>query len=242
MHERSARLLDLISAGHNYADDARRLEWIIEAVTPIPIESILDVGCGTGKHLAALRPRFAVAGVDLDPAVLAVASGRLPGVTLHLADMTAFDLGRRFDAVLCLGSAIGYALTVPALRQTVAGFAAHLNPGGVVVVSPWAYPEEWIDGHLDAEFLDLPEIKVARFAVSGRNGRVSTLDFHYLVAEAGSVEAFSERHELGLFTDGEYRAAFIAAGLTVSWLPKALEDSGLYVGVLPPPPDASPVE
>jgi SAM-dependent methyltransferase len=242
MHERSARLLDLISAGHDYADDARRLEWIIEAATPIPIESILDVGCGTGNHLAALRVRFAVEGLDLDPSVLMVARRRLPGVRLHQADMTAFDLGHRFDAVLCLGSAIGYARTLPTLRRTVAGFARHVKPGGVVLVSPWVYPEEWIDGHLGAEFVDLPAIKVAQFAVSGRNGRMSTLDFHYLVAEAGTVETFSERHELGLFTDAEYRAAFTAAGLAVSWLPGALADSGLYAGVLPLPPDAPPVE
>jgi len=62
---------------------------------------------------------------------------------------------------------------------------------------------------------------------------VSTLDYHYLVAEAGSVESFVERHELGLFTDAEYRTAFGAAGLAVSHMPDALADSGLYVGVRP---------
>ena len=231
MDERSARLLDLISAGHDYADDADRLEWIVEAATPIPIDSLLDVGCGTGNHLAALRPRFAVEGLDRDPAVLEVARDRLPGVTLHQADMARFDLGRTFDVVLCLGSAIAYATTLPALRQTMETLARHTSPGGVVVVAPWVYPEEWIDDHVSAEFVDLTEIKIAQFGVSGRVGAVSTLDFHYLVAEAGAAESFVERHELGLFGHEEYLAAFAAAGLGVTFIPDALADSGLYVGV-----------
>ncbi len=235
MHERSARLLDLISAGHDYADDAHRLEWIIESATPILVESLLDVGCGTGNHLAALRTRFAVEGLDLDPAVLTIARDRLPDVPLHRADMTRFDLGRQFDAVLCLGSAVGYARTTPILRRTVENLAHHVNHGGVVVIVPWVYPDEWIDGHVSAEFVDLPDIKVAQFGVSGQVGAISSLDFHYLVAKGGAVESFVERHELGLFSHEEYLAAFVAAGLDVSYLPDGLGDSGLFVGVKPAP-------
>jgi hypothetical protein len=39
------------------------------------------------------------------------------------------------------------------------------------------------------------------------------LDFHYLVATSEGVEHFTEHHELGLFTEEEYRAAFMQAGL-----------------------------
>ena len=233
MHARSARWLDLIHADHDYADDARRIVWLLETATPIPIETVLDVGCGTGCHLASLRGEFRVEGLDVSPSVLLVAAERAPGVPLHQADMTSFDLGRRFDAVVCLGSAIGYATTLPQLHRTLVGFARHLNPGGVALVVPWVFRGDWIDGHLDAELVDLPGIKIARVRRFGRAGDVSLVDVCYLVATLDGVESFSERHELGLFTDAEYREAFAAAGLAVSYRPDGLVDSGLYVGVKP---------
>lgn len=233
LHERSARLLDLIHAGHDYADDARRLEWIAEAATTIPLRTLLDVGCGTGRHLEALRGGFAVEGLDRSPAVLAVARQRLPGVTLHEGDLEEFDLGRRFDIVLCLGSAIAYAAMPARLNRAVANLARHANPGGVVLVAPWVFAEEWVDGHIEAELVDVPEIKVARISRGSRRADTSILDVHYLVGEAGGVECFQERHELGLFSDETYRAAFAVAGLDVSFLPDALADNGLYVGIRP---------
>jgi hypothetical protein len=49
----------------------------------------------------------------------------LPDVSFHQADLVSFDLNRRFDAVLCLGSSIGYIETLDRLRQAVATFARH---------------------------------------------------------------------------------------------------------------------
>src|SRR5262245_10817884 len=66
--------------------------------------ALLDVACGTGAHLALLCQHYDVAGLDLDPGMLAMARQRLPDIPLHQADLADFDLGRQFDAVLCLGS------------------------------------------------------------------------------------------------------------------------------------------
>ena len=40
--------------------------------------TLLDVGCGTGMHMAALRDRYACEGLDVDRAMLAIAAERLP--------------------------------------------------------------------------------------------------------------------------------------------------------------------
>ena len=56
---------------------------------------------------------------------------------LEVADMTSFDLGRRFDVVTCLFSSIGYVGTAERLDQAIATMAAHLEPGGTLIVEPW---------------------------------------------------------------------------------------------------------
>jgi hypothetical protein len=72
---------------------------------------------------------------------------------------------------------------------------------------------------------------------SGEDGPVSILDFHYLVATPSGVEHLTEHHELALFTDAQYRAAFASAGIPgdrIEHDPDGLMDRGLY---LARPPD-----
>jgi hypothetical protein len=59
---------------------------------------------------------------------------------------------------------------------------------------------------------------------------VSTIDFAYSVGTPAGVEQFTEHHELGLFTDEEYRGAFAAAGLAVEHDAEGLMGRGLYLG------------
>jgi ubiquinone/menaquinone biosynthesis C-methylase UbiE len=52
----------------------------------LPGQRVLDIGCGTGRFLAALAPKASVWGIDASPEMLAVARQRVPGnVKLKLA-------------------------------------------------------------------------------------------------------------------------------------------------------------
>lgn len=197
-------------------------------------ETLLDVACGTGKHLAELRRWFRVEGVDLDPELLVMARQRLPDVPLQQGDMRDFRLGRRFDAVTCLFSAVGYLTTLDDLRGAAYSFAEHLQPGGVLLVEPWFEPEAWIDGHLHALLVDDEDLKLARLSRAGRAGDLSLLDLHYVVATRERGEHFDERHTLRLHSRDEYRAALADAGLTVEHDPEGLIGRGLWIGTKPP--------
>jgi SAM-dependent methyltransferase len=232
MFTKSARFYDAVYSFKDYAVEAEKMDALIQE-RKSGARTLLDVACGTGKHLEHLRGRYDAEGLDLDPELLAIARERLPGVALHEEDMTTFDLGRRFDAVICLFSSIGYARTVEDLNRAVAAMARHLEPEGVLVVEPWITPDAWQGGYVGSVFVDEPDLKIARVDLPQRDGRVSRVDFHYLVATPAGIDRFEERHELCLFNHEEYVAAFRAAGLEVEHDPEGLMGRGLYVGCAP---------
>jgi trans-aconitate methyltransferase len=66
-----------------------------------PPASVIDVGCGTGSHAAALAARgFDVVGVDLDPAMVERATLLHPGIEFVAADVQTMRLDRSFDAAI----------------------------------------------------------------------------------------------------------------------------------------------
>ena len=235
MFARSARIYDAVYSWKDYPREAELVHELVQARKP-GAETLLDVACGTGAHLAELRRWYRCEGLDLDGELLAVARERLPDVPLHRGDMRDFDLGRRFDAVTCLFSSIGYVLTVEALAAGIAAMARHLEPGGVLLVEPWLSPEGVRVPQVGAVFVDEPELKIARVNAIEVDGRRSSFEFHYLVGTPAGVEHFTERHELGLFTREEHLEAFRAAGLAVEHDEEGLMGRGLYVGVAPSRP------
>jgi SAM-dependent methyltransferase len=226
---RSARLYDAVYASiRDYPREAAELDRLIQERRP-GARTLLDIACGTGAHLEHLTG-YEVEGLDLDPEMLGVARERLPNVPLHEGDMADFDLGKRFDAVVCMFSSIGYVRTAERLRSAVASMARHLEPGGVLIVEPWLSPEVWADRHVGAVFVDEPELKIARMNVGQREGDVSIFEFEYLVGTPNGLERFNERHELGLFTVEQHLEAFRAAGLEADHDPEGPMGRGLYIG------------
>src|SRR5262245_28961082 len=121
MYTRSADFYDALYAFKNYDKEARLLIDLIRQRRP-GAESLLDVGCGTGKHLDVFREHFRVEGVDSNAALL-VGAERRCGAPMHQADMRTFNLGHRFDVVTCLFSAVGSLPEVADLHRAVARMA-----------------------------------------------------------------------------------------------------------------------
>jgi SAM-dependent methyltransferase len=216
--------------GKDYAAEAAWLRAAIAVGKP-GAKRVLDVACGTGAHLRFLHRQFEVAGEDADPAMIAIARERLPGVPLKVGRMQDLVVTEPFDAVMCLFSSIGYVADEAELRTTLARFAAAVNDGGLVIVEPWFGPDDFASGTMDASWVDQPQLKIARIGMTERYGTTAVIRYDYLVGEPTGVSSFSETHRLQLFSDEQYRAAFEAAGLKVRDERSDLFGRGLYIGV-----------
>ena len=233
MFTKSAAFYDLVYGFKDYAAEADKVRLVIDAANNSGGRRLLDVACGTGQHLQHLQEHFDAEGLDLDPELLKIAQRRLPDLPFTQADMVDFDMGRRFDVVVCLFSSIGYVGTVEKLRLTARTFSRHVAPGGVVVVEPWLPPDAFRPGHVQALLAETADLKVARMSSSDLTADRWVLNFHYLVGTPNGVEHFTEQHHLGLFTTEDYVNAFTDAGLHVNYDPDGISGRGLLVGVKP---------
>ncbi|HJR45864.1 MAG TPA: class I SAM-dependent methyltransferase [Actinomycetota bacterium] len=232
MFNKTARFYDALYSWKDYRGEIEKLLAIIDRHVP-KAGSLLDVACGTGKHLELLRDRFDVEGVDLDPELLDIARARNRGLSLHLADMRELDLGRTFDVVMCLFSSIGYVGTKTGLERATAALAAHVAPGGVLLIEPWFSPQTFQpEGHIGWLAVDEPDLKIVRADLPREEDGVSIIDFHYLIATHDGIDYVTERHELGLFTPQQHRAAITAAGLELREEDEFM-GRGLYVATRP---------
>lgn len=234
MYEKSARIYDLLYVGtgiKDYEAETAELRRIIEEANP-GARTLLDVACGTGAHLAALSRWYEVEGADISPAMLEVARGRVPGIALHQVDMRTIALGKTFDAVICLFSSIGYITDPTEMRSTVARLAAHVAPGGVLILDGWVRPDAWRDGYRpEPEIARDDEVTVVRLAAARREGNITELDMHHLVQTARGIEYFMEQHRLALTPTEGYVAAVESAGLAARAIPDYMPGRDRVVGL-----------
>ena len=227
----SAELYDLIySSFKDYSQEARQIATLLRSIHP-QCRTILDVACGTGEHAHHLVAHhgFDVDGLDLDPTFVEIAQAKHPAGQFHEANMVEFHLGRRYDAVLCLFSSIGYARTLPDVCRALACFREHLGTDGVVIVEPWFTPEVMEHGRTDTRTVKAPGLRVVRVSHSEVHDRLSRFRFDYEILAPDGVRHVSEVHELGLFTTDEMLRSFEASGLTAEYDSQGLTGRGLFI-------------
>ena len=216
--------------GKDYPKEVEKAHKIIQKYYRSGGVNLLDVACGTGTHAGFLAKYYKVEGMDLDEDMVTLARTKLPKIRFFQGDMIDFNLNRRFDAITCLFSAIGYVKTNANLSKAIKAMTRHLREGGVLLVEPWFSAEQWTVGSPRALHADTEEMKISRISLSGKRRKISILDFHYLVGTTDGVEYFTEHHELGLFSHQDYLNAFHKAGLEVFHDKKGLDGRGLYIG------------
>ena len=229
MYEKSAIYYDVIYSFKNYEKEAGKIHQLIQQHKRSPGRTLLDVACGTGGHLAFLPQHYEVEGLDVNPDMLKIARQKYSDIRFHQGEMASFDLNRKFDAIICLFSSIGYVKTKQRLHQTIQNMAHHLQPGGVLIIEPWFSPEAFTSGTVHGLWVDKPDLKIARINISLVRDNLSIMDMHHLIGTPETVEHFIERHEMALFTHEEYLEAFRTANMEVTHEREGLTGRGLYV-------------
>ncbi len=107
-------------------------------------DSIIDVACGTGIVARVARERTGarrIVGIDLNPAMLAVAQDRGPNIEWRIGDATALPVaeGETFSAAVCQQGL----QFIPDRKAAIAEIRRVLSPGGHLAVSTWQSDENF---------------------------------------------------------------------------------------------------
>jgi ubiquinone/menaquinone biosynthesis C-methylase UbiE len=98
----------------DYASEARAITGLIERYRP-GSTNVLELACGSGLFMEQFAQTYSVTGVYTSTDMLAAARRGLRSARLIKEDMSNFNLGRQYDAVLCLFGSIAYVRTLERL-------------------------------------------------------------------------------------------------------------------------------
>lgn len=216
--EQYAAWYDAFNKSKDYSAEARYLLAQVERWVPAP-RNWLDVGCGTGTHLACLAALgLSVEGVDGSAGMLAMARMAHPAIPFHLARAEDFDLPGDRDVVSMLFHVLSYQTTDTAVERTLENAAGHLAPHGVLTFDFW---HSWGVLHdppgLRVRQANLGHRTIFRIARPSEGRLLRKVDIHYEFrwdSPEGPL-AHEETHSMRHFTREELESFLRRAGLEV---------------------------
>jgi len=130
LYKHFSKVYDLFNTNYDWC-----IQFVEEAIEEHTegVQSLLELACGTGNILQHFVGKYEVSGLDLSASMLAQAREKLPGVPLYEMDMSAFELDKTYDAILCMYDSINHLLEYDDWIGTFNSVRRHLNPGGVFV-------------------------------------------------------------------------------------------------------------
>jgi len=204
--------------------------------------TLLDVGCGTGRHAAEfVRNGFATFGLDCSKDMIEKARAKVPAVEFHVGYSYDFSLGRRMDIAVSLFHVMSYQTTNRDLFASFQNISRHLNNGGVFIFDFW---------YGSAVLREMPEVRVRRFEnedvqvvrvaepMIHWDRNVVDVGYEIIVMNKrnGAVKTFKETHSMRYFFIPELLFLLESAGFEVDavleWLSERQLPETSWCGVI----------
>lgn len=214
--------------------DCEDAEWCAHVVRLIEmharreVKTLLNLGCGGGKNAYNLKRSYAVTGLDLSNDMLANARNFNPDCTFVQGDMREFSLSERSDAIV-IDDAVAYMTSREDLLRIFRAAYRHLEPGGVMIVSPDGTKETFKQNETrvsHAEANAMPESVDVVFVEDNYDPDPKDDTYEalilYLIRENGVPRVVEDMHRLGIFHAHVWPTLLRDAGFEVhddTWRP-----------------------
>jgi SAM-dependent methyltransferase len=213
---------DLVYQEKPYAAEVDYLEALLRRFGNGTIRRVYDIAAGTGSHLVELARRgYSCAGSDLSPEMIDLAKQKAARldlrIDLRVAPMEEIGSPGRFDAILCMFSAIDYLKDRASLAATLAGVRESLSDGGLFIFDFWNAieasrnfsPITVRECHKGEDWL----VRIGR-SIHDVTRQTINVEFEFLLfREKTLVARFTENHPMRYFHPREMEEHLAYAGL-----------------------------
>jgi SAM-dependent methyltransferase len=190
---------------------------------PSVVQSVLDLGCGTGLMAAALSSRgYHVTGVDASPAMLDRARRLLgPSAKLYQRILPDLDISSVFDAAIATFDALNY-LTPKELRTGLAAACAQLRPGGWLIfdlhtdaMRDFTVTHPTVSGSQDGRHFTISSVVGCTDSTDSVDCATHVCDTRIVVIGSGDDDNFAENHRQYFHRPADVLEAVRNAGCTL---------------------------
>ena len=206
--EKYAKYYDLIYKDKDYRKEAKFVHERIQKNLS-SVHSILEMGCGTGRHAAFLSDKgYDITAVDASKTMLDVAraSMHMPRsdtkrVEFIHGNLKNFRLDRRFDVVLSLFHVMSYQQTNEDLAAAFNTAVKHLKKDGIFFFDFWYGPAVLTEKpSVRVKQMEDRQLKITRIAepVMHHNDNIVDVNYTFFILnkQSGNVEELKEKHRM----------------------------------------------
>jgi len=216
LYEELAEYYFAIEAHHR---DIRKDILFIKSFIPVGKKvNILDVGCGSGEHIAALaRDGHTCAGIDTSEQMLRHARAlNGQGVKFEHKSATEFDYFEDFDIIYSFFGSLDYLLTDAQMDTMFWNCWRSLRPEGTLIIEIWnSYPIIAIGkkelGYVSSTTFGTKTIERERgFTLKMKEPEtIVDVEYRYHIIEDGKIRMIEDTHTMRAFSLDEIKL-FIA--------------------------------
>ena len=203
---------DLLYSDKNYSEEVEYIDKLIKLGTS-DASSILDMGCGTGKHAELLCDKgYIVHGIDLSESMFKIAETRRKGkeerLSFGCSNIQDLHLNRELDVVVSLFHVMSYQNSNEELIKAFEVAKKHLNNNGLFIFDFWYGPAVLTDlPTTRIKRLENDSIKVTRISEPVLHSQANIVDVNYDVFiedhHSKKIVEKKELHKMRYFFDTE---------------------------------------
>jgi SAM-dependent methyltransferase len=198
-----SKYYNLLYKDKNYLEEYTYIRELLEKHGNGNNKNILDIGCGTGKHLSFFKKDgYAVSGVDVSENMICEARKYLQQEeNLLCCKASEFKFNKKFETIISLFHVMSYQTENDELEKVFQNVSEHLEDGGLFIFDFWYGPAVLSDPPVvKIKRLEDDEVKITRITepVMRYNENIVDVNFEVLIEYKRThlLERLYETHKM----------------------------------------------